>query len=141
MNSRITVVETVYHQPGDMQPSSVSPRFTRWLGSDEQPYIRTITLTEEWVALDQGWLKGQCGMVVIENEESKRLTFIPTPDEQDEIEARVIEVGYRGHKDQGGGSFLVYPRENLRITPSDPDRIELRCRQGKARCTLHVYPR
>lgn len=128
------VVCTVYHQQPGSEPVSVDSRFSRWLDTDEQPYLRKLTLAEEWVPLDKGWLE-VAGMLVIRNDEAKDQTRIHNP---------VIEVAIV--KDNEGGNWIVpfafvRPSESAQFEPVCLDNFRLRCLKGQAKCTLALIPK
>jgi hypothetical protein len=92
--NRIVVVENVYHQSAEgLNPTHVYPRYTQFLTTDEQPYLRHTKVEEEWVALDTGWLK-ECSLIVIENMEGSFPFFNPTPEQVAEAVKKVIEIGF-----------------------------------------------
>lgn len=142
--SRLTVVETVYHQAPQEEPQSNEVRFCRELESDEQPYgPRRLTATEDWRLLDCGWLSDEVSMLTIRNEEGRNLQVIPTEAEQAEIDARVLEVGYYGGTPDSlatGASWLIPPGESMRGCPKSIEKLSIRCRSGEARYTLTAYP-
>ena len=155
--SRLGVVLSVYHQQTDVQPVVVTARFSRWLTSSEQPYIRRLTLTTAWQALDSGWLEGKVGMLVIRNEEGA-FAVQPTPEERQEMAMRIIEVGLllpsatvqlaplRTMRDpplpplQPLPCWIIQPKESLQAQPANAALLHLRCQSGSARCTLYLLP-
>src|SRR3990167_2766898 len=58
--ARIVVVENVYYQKtGEPNATATESRFSHWLVTDEQPYIRKIKVGEEWMPIDRGWIEGE----------------------------------------------------------------------------------
>lgn len=152
---RIAVVEYVYHQQPDVQPTVTESRFSRWLESQEQPYLRRLTLDQTWRELDFGWLK-QSGMLVLKNEEG-RFHVQPTKDEREDMAARIIEVALflPGEKNDGSRTMhdtplrkaigplifaIVRPGESLRFEPHDVGCLRIRTMHGSARCSIMVLP-
>ena len=151
LKNRVVVVDQIYHQAAGEMPSCVESRFSFDLEQVEQVYARRITLDEQWIALDTGWLNGAVSFVVLENLEGTGLQTIPTEKEQADINRRVVEIGCWDGKDTGHSvsyiqavtvPFLsIFPTESDRFRPVDPSYVLLRCRSGTARILLHVYPR
>ncbi len=133
-------------------------RFVRWLATDEQPYAREVRVTEEWVPLDCGWLKGGAGFLVLENPR-ERPQRVPTAEESAACDAKVVEVGMMLPAAAPGGRplnmwdegpappagpvacWLVPPGEALPATPADANLLFLRCRKGEAKVRLWLVPR
>src|SRR6185312_8298003 len=88
--ARLGLVCTVYHQQPGNEPISAESRFSRWLESEEQPYLRKLVIGEEWTLLDCGWLE-DVGMLLLRNEEGK-FQVQPTEAERAEVMSRVVEV-------------------------------------------------
>lgn len=134
--ARLVVVETVYHQPADAEPTAAESRFGRWLTTDEQPYVRRGRIGEEWqplVAAEACWLD-QSSMVVITNQEGG-FHLQPTEQQQAEMDARVLEVGR-----EGSVLLVVPPGESARFQPWDLTALRVRCRSGEAKYTVAIFP-
>lgn len=135
---RLGVVEIVYHQLPDAQPTSRQTRFFRWLDSAEEPYRRTLTLRQGWVPLECGWVQSP-GLVFLDNQEGRFLQVQPSESERQEAARRVVEVGL-----EAAGAVLpfaaVHPGESARFQPADAARLRLRCRHESARVLLLVLP-
>lgn len=127
--SRITIVETVYYQRADRQPTSVCTRFSTRSDSEEQHFTRELRVGQEWQTIDFGWVKS-VGMLVIVNEREK-FQVRPTPERQAEADSRLVEI-------DNGGTWLIPPGGSHRGIPVGELRI--RCRTGEARVTVTVFP-
>lgn len=138
-SSRITVVETVYHQTVPDQPTALESRFSRFLASDEQVYVRRLTVGEDWQRLDTGWLK-VASLLLVSNDEGRGQQVQPTDQERADIAARVIEVAHGEYRSAILPDWLIPPGESLRGCPASLGNIWLRCRQGVARCTVVLFP-
>lgn len=142
--ARLTVVETVYHQPAAGPPTATESRFSRPLGSDEQPYSRRLTIPTRWVRLDPGWVGGGCAALALSNEGPvARRTTVPTPEEAAADAALVVTVGVAA--DPEGATVApfarVRPGESLRLEPADPGRLMLVCSgEAPARVLLTLIP-
>jgi hypothetical protein len=98
-NSRITVVEHITYSVKSGNPMVIPSRFGRNMLTEEQPYQRQLTIDGTWRKLELGWLdECRLGMVIIENNEGKRLQRIPSPAEVASINARIIEVWFEPPK-------------------------------------------
>lgn len=154
--NRIIVVEMVYHQSTEEQPTAIETRFARWLDSEEQPFIRRSKVGEEWQPLDTGWID-TAGLILISNVEgTTTIQQQPSQQEQDSLTSRVLEIGlitpepvksnrtmYSPH--QGPSTLIVpfaeiIPGETIRFSPVNLDRMRIRCRNGFGRYSIHVLP-
>lgn len=138
--SRITVVETVAHQPGEGQPTSSESRFTRPLRSNEEVWRKTLKVSEEWVKVEWGWVE-KVGMLVIHNEEGKNRQVYPTDDEAKTQASRIIEIATQRQEYQIIQAFAqVFPGESSRFHPVKDIDYYVRCKSGQVRCLLIVFP-
>lgn len=153
--NRLVVIHTVYFQAHGFQPlQPVEARYERLLDTPEQHYgPRQMVIGEEWEPIDQGWFKdAPVGSLVLHNLEGKFLQRVPTEAEKRDMESRVLEIavihpsemGKQGMWDpprQGPLSFAsVRPGEDCRFEPTHLPCLLLRCRKGKAKCTLTLFP-
>ena len=136
---RFGVVNTLFHQQPHTPAFTVEARFTRFLDSDEQPYQRRLTLTEDWQKLDYGWLApDRVAVLVIKNEEGRYLT-IPTQEEKDDMARRTIHLGHK-IGDVVAAYWLVRPGECFQGEPFSLEDFYLRSAKGKIRCTITIIP-
>ena len=135
--STLTVVETVSHHPLDSDPTQEIVAFDRRLISTEQPYKRSLTVGEEWVPLDLGWIE-DVGMVCITNDVGRFLQTHPTEEEREWLDAKVLLVSY-DQSDQK--AFLVSRKETLRVSPSNASGLYIRCASGEAKYHILVVPK
>lgn len=138
VQSRMTVIETIYHQAPNDEPTSFTSRFSRSLETDEQPYARKLKVGESWQPLDRAsiWL-AEAGLLRLVNEEGTNWPTNPTPEQLAEVAAKVVEIGFGADT----AAILVPPGESVRFSPADLALIRLRCRSGTARCALALLPR
>jgi hypothetical protein len=134
----MSVVDMTYFQPVDGSPTTAfeeGVRFTREIESDEQPYTRRKVATEEWQALDHGWVE-KCGMMLVRNNEGRFYAVNPTPEQRAEADKRVIEISFNGVDVH----LVVRPTEVIRFSPVDVRQIKLRCRHDTAKYELYLIP-
>lgn len=132
--ARISVVETVYHQPLDGGPTSSEVRFQRILKTDEQPFSRRVLLEESkgWVALERGWIE-HASMLLVRNDEDPRKS------------QAIVEVGMMVNRNEGESRWHVafasiLPGESVRFTPNDLSLLSLRGMCGNAKVYLTLMP-
>jgi hypothetical protein len=135
-NGTLTVVETVYHQQLGDQPLPVTTRFVRNLSSQEQPYVRKLTLGPEWVPLDTGWIT-EASYVIIANEGNGPITKNPTDEQIQEEANRLIDISFMGEDPHP--CMTIPSGESLRMCPVDLTMIKIRC-LVTARCRITVFP-
>lgn len=141
--SRLTVRLQVCHEEPTGRPTPVTSAGERWLDSDEQPFLRRLTLTPEWRPLDPGWLTS-ASLLVIEVESRDP--------------AALVEVG-TGHlvPQQPGIRTMHSPPVQTptavvepcwRVRPGMPFLAEplalgsvfLRAQAGEVRVNVHLFP-
>ncbi len=138
--SRLTVLNKVYvNLPGENTTGPEPISFYRWLESEERPYSRTIKVTEQWQAIDLGWLKDlPIAHIVFENETVRPLGKVPEQLELDEWRDKVLEVGIQ----VGEGiiePFAYFPvGEGMSFSPSIPQDLRVRCRKGTGKLTYYI---
>ena len=144
IKSRVTVVETVYHRSPGAPPVGVESRFSQDLDSDEQVYERRLKATKEWQLLDCGWVEDPLMLLII-NEEGKRLQVNPTDEEREDTAKRVLQIAYviivLGEVGGEGIPYLVPPGTSTRLYPSTIEGLHVRCQSGTAQFTLYAYPK
>lgn len=146
VRDHITVVETVYHCPAFGGDAFVSDsRFNRYLETYEQCYERKhIKAEETWQKIDLGWI-GDCGMLVILNEEGLYAQRNPTDEERARTKSKVLEVAFLSSQESlpqetPPGSWLVRAGETMRASPSGVSNLFIRCRSGRAYYTVRAFP-
>jgi hypothetical protein len=133
VNSRFTVIETVYHHSTDTEPTSVEAKFVRFLRSDDQPYKRKCKAQEAWSLIDTGWVESP-SLLSIVNEEGRFLQVNPTKEQREAIDAAVLEISFDG----ATAHMYVPPGETFRVSPLV--RIHVRSRKGEAKYTVFAVP-
>ena len=143
MKARMTVVETVVWSPEDGQPQHFEPSFSSWLTTDDDPFgPHRLKVGQEWQPLDCGWLKDNCGQLIIRNDEGRNLTVNPTADERKATSGKIIEVAAE-HNSLLIVIALIRPGQSMRAEPMALEYWRLRCpsSQEPARATLFCLPR
>ena len=135
MVQRITIVDSVYYEAQGAEPLQIKSGYSRMVVSDEQPYMRTLKVSQEYQILDSGWIK-ECGLLVIKNEEGSNPQKIPTVAEKEAIKGRIVELC----DDHSKLCWLVHPGESLRACPISLVGLKLRCLSETAKVTLAVFP-
>jgi hypothetical protein len=136
--SRIVVVETVHYQQDDAQPNTITHRFNRFTQTDEQAFMRLMTVGESWQSINAGWLD-QVGMLVIINREGAFRQGQPTQQQRDEMAQRILEITF-GSYPPFHIDMTIPPGESLRLYPTDLSRIRIKCHKGEAKTTIWAAP-
>ncbi len=153
---RIIVVEMVYHQSIEDQPTALETRFARWLSTDEQPYgPRRAKATSEWQPLDLGWIE-EASMILLSNLEGQGLQKQPTDAERLVMSQAVLEVGmvvaegssrsrtmFSGplQAERGVIPFCsVPPGETARFSPLNLGQMRVRSRGTSTRFSVTLLP-
>jgi hypothetical protein len=147
--AKLVVVEQVYYSSSeDTDPEAVDCKFVRLIRSPEgpssQPLRRRIDVGPTWQPLDVAWLE-EAGHFILVNNEGRRLQLQPTEMERYEIGSRIVEIGLvlPGSSPSDPTPFAEVPAggESCRLTPVNLPLFRVRCRNGKARCHLYLFPR
>ena len=123
LKSKLTIVEMVYFRAPGESAIGIESRYSRELATDEQPCERRLKATENWQALDTGWLK-KVGTIVITNREATI--------------GEILEVAYCDSPQDG---WLILPGESMRALPKDVKRLMVRSHSKVIRFTAHFFPR
>jgi hypothetical protein len=135
LDAQLVVVETIYHAATGCEPTAAESRFARKLETDEQPYTRRITVTQEWQQVDTGWIT-EAGMLRLANKEGEGLQVQPTAEERAAMASKIVELSV-----DGSAPWLIFPGESFRGMPSELESLRVRCRSGEARCLITIFPR
>lgn len=137
---RLTVIERVYHQQQNQPPLQIESKFVQELSVDEACYFRPASrISEDWQALDYGFLKDACGTIVLQNISGRYLRAIPTPDAKKELDAKILEVGVMAPIPIPFA--LVPPKQNLRVNLMPGLTYLVRSQSGQAEFNLYAIPR
>lgn len=132
MNSRITVVEHVYHE--SKKATCVSSRYTMPASMNKRKYENDVVAGPDWQELDFGWVD-EVELAVLKNTEGSGLQVQPTPEEIADIALRTIELGV-------GEPPVPFARvksgTSARFQPHG--KLFIRCLHGKAQCEVHAIP-
>lgn len=132
----VIVINSISHRNGDESPTQpVDGRYRLGLVTDEQPYMRSTNVGENWVVLDTGWVKSP-SLVVIENR---------SKDTGLELGIDLDANTGRHHTEPGGGVVLTetIPAgcDARRWFPGNgPGRLVLRAKHGTAKYRITVFP-
>ncbi len=144
--SRLIVTGQVSHQQPGSDAVSTVLAFVRRLETGEQPVRRVCEVGEAWQPLYRGWLDS-CSCLTIHNHEGEQLQRIPSAEERQAIDARVVELSFSWAKDgqsnvlHADASLLCFPGESMGpICPAELKDILIRCRSGKAKITINMVP-
>lgn len=136
--SRLTFQEVAYHfLPGQVPVALPAARLNKPLSSDEQTWVRRLTVGELWQRVDFGWVE-RCAFLRVANDEGRDLAKL-AGEARDSVLARVVELGW-GPEGAQQVQDAVPPGESVRRLPPDPKALWLRCRRGRAAVTVVAVP-
>jgi hypothetical protein len=119
---RLVVVEQAVFQSRGQEPTVAISRFSRFVHTDEQPYIRVkVKVTSAWQPLDHGWIK-KASLMHLENTGAVLLVL-----------ARLVE----------GRSYPIAPLRpgaTLRLEPNNLDELSIATLEGESTYTITLYP-
>lgn len=115
---RLAVVENLYHQAGDDQPTSLVTRYSRPLTTPDEVYRRRVDVTTEWQPLPDSWVAAPSCLVIQHLGDAAPVS----PGQTVEVGA-AVSVGGDGYV----ATFAVLrPGESLRFEPAAVRSVRLR---------------
>lgn len=138
---RLVVVKTLYHQQPGEDPTAIETRYVRALEDSEQVYKRTFLVGDEWVRLPSDWL-ASASCVSVENKEGRFTQVKPSAQEVEEAASRIVDVGVLVEDKSHWWLpiIVVRPTQSQDWEPVDLKGLYLRCRKGKARVLVTIFP-
>lgn len=133
---RLTVIEQIYHQQADSDPTNLEERYSRILESEEEPYKKKLTINQDWIILNAPGLEST-SLVIIRNLEGRYRTTIPDQVEIELVKERVLEVGFLVTSPH----IIIPPTESARFCPSNLEKLYIRCRKGSCKISILVVPK
>ena len=146
---RVVVAETVYHQYGDAQPTAVEKPFSYAVSSDEEPYRRTLKVTQEWQQLDTGWLDASTvarlpDMICLFHE-PEVFSSKPTSEQLRQAVERVVLLRFAYEKEIVGctsdADMELPSGRSCRLFLRLRRNLYLCCLGGECKVALTVFPR
>lgn len=139
---RVTVKELVYHQALGEEPTQSMSVFSRLCETKEEVWDRRLTVGNDWQPLvsKHCWIE-EPGMVLIENLAGAFQHVIPTEEERQAEEAKVLEVGVDGHTVIQVPFSIIPAEASIRIWIEDLTKFHIRCRSGETKYKVTVLPR
>lgn len=134
---RLIVVQSVSYQPlpGEGEPHVYSDGFVRGIYNSEQVYERETKLSGT-VKLDTGWILNGKTLIVF-NQEGRNLQKIPTPQEIEELDKRVIHIFIGESK---SNMIIVPPRQSVILPVYSTGDIKLFFPQPNTKIRYIVIP-
>lgn len=141
--ARLLVMDVVHWQATGEQPVPREHTGVSLLASPADPCMRTITAEEQWQPLCgvSGWIDDP-GLMVLSNVEGRFTQRVPSADEREAAEARIVEVGLMVGADIEPFEE-VRPGLSARLWPTAASfkRLFFRCRTTTARFQAEFYAR
>ena len=132
MNSRITVVENVYHE--SKKATCVGSRYTQPVSEGKRKYENDIVASADWLELDFGWVD-EPELIVVKNMEGFGMEVQPTREEIADIKQRTVELGIG---EPPVPFCWIKSGTSARFQPCG--KLSIRCLHGKAQCEVHAIP-
>jgi len=133
----LVTIEQVYYQMPYEEPEGIDSRSSHMVFSEEEPFIKRKTLSNNWEKLPTGSIQGQ-GTVVIQNK-VQHPSQIPTPEQKLELENRIIEVSW-GIEIDNQIALIIRPGHTCRFEAFDLSEIYLRSKNAPLSCRIYVFP-
>ncbi len=137
MESRVTVVEMVYHQNEGMDPVSFPSQYSKRIEGDDESYHRRMKVGTEWRSLNEGSWVRSASLVLIRNVTGDNRSTIPTPQEVVDVQKCILEI-----KGSDDAKALIYipPGESCRFRPSDLSDLVIRSMYANTICVMTIIP-
>lgn len=135
MGGRITVVESVYYALDGRDPVECHGEYSAKTMSDQQPYVKQITVGEDWMPIDLGWLRS-VGEIHVANRAGTGLQKVPTDAERAVTNAKVLQIAGYGNVPIA----LARAGRTARFEPCDATTLKIRCLCGETECIVSLFP-
>lgn len=143
--NRLTVVDHVYYRQTGQPIYHHESKYTVDLCNKEHPvYEQRMRAGEEWKPLNVNWMDfdgnpiTECSLLIIRNEEGRFPHKIPSDQERQEAQEKVLEVTVGALTDP---IWVVAPNTDARSQHCCAfDKTFIRCRKGTALFTLILIP-
>lgn len=135
---RVTYVENLYFQSSEEEPVVVSSTYQRVLQT-ESVLSRRKTVTTDWSPLEllSGVQEG-VHLLHIKNISSFNLTVIPTPEQENDLESRVLELGMEIQGEIYPLGIYIPVNGSIKIHPDNPSKFRIRSRVREAKYLLTI---
>lgn len=133
---RLNVIEQIYHQQAESEPTNVEEKYGQILESEEEPYKKKLNIGEEWTALETGGFS-EASLVIIRNMEGRYNLVHPTQAQIELVKERILDVGFLVPSPH----IYVIPTTSARFCPGSLTKIHLRCRKGSCKVQVLIVPK
>lgn len=134
--SRLTINHAAYFQAPEQNPQLFSVNIAKFLSSDEVPFTRPMTVGEEWVSIDFGWVETPSYLQI--KHVPVRREVQPSREEQLSDFARTVLIAFDGGDPvsslKAGDGFALVPFHGSH------KRLRVRSSGGQAKCQISVVP-
>lgn len=127
----ITVVSNIYHRT-DFEVKDFTVRWEKPCKSQDDAYQRRVTVTQEWVEVDTGWVGESVGMLCIKNMHGGDYDPVKGMAPND---FNVVQVSFTEDSEQ---AMLVYPNDALICRPTG--KLFMRSRAGNIPVMILAIP-
>lgn len=135
-NDRITARIDVYHETYDEQPEDFHHVFSELTNqSEEEVYSRKIKVTEEWTAIDTGWIS-EVGCILLKNTD-KKYKLLPDEDEIESEKKKIVRI----RTGKTGAGWIVGKGMFFFGYPSDEETTEIKCEFETTTVELNIFPK
>jgi hypothetical protein len=141
IGARLTVVTQIRHQASELEPANAFDfRWSKQLKSDEETYTRKLKAGTTWKPFPKGWTDTPA-LVRVENMEGKRPQSIPSDEDREQINKRVVEIAYLDSDGKPLGLVMqIKPGEAHTFPPLSLDNIYFRARVEVALIHVAIVP-
>ncbi len=133
---RLNVIEQIYHQQAESEPTNIEEKYGIILESEEEPYKKKLTIGEEWTLIDTGGF-ADASLVILRNMEGRYSIVHPTQAQIELVKERVLDVGFGVPT----AHIHIVPTTSARFNPCVLGKIHLRCRKGTCKVQLVIVPK
>lgn len=129
------------HQSIGNRPMQESYAYHELMDSDEDCYVRKLTIEQAWVKLDLGFIKPEgVRMIILENRTGNDLKKNPTEEEKAAIAKTILQVSVSDDA-VWKPDWTVSPSQFFCGSPANPEIIKIRSAGGPLKLHMCIVPK
>ena len=136
---RLSIVHNIYHQMPGEQPVSYTTRSSVMLSPGSALLNQVVSIGEDWQPIPVR-LPDEVASITLHNLGPDRPPVIPSQEEVEDIQARIIEVAY-SEAESPHAQWQVPVGQDMRALPINPGMLRIRCAHKDTKVRIIIAPK